>query len=488
MHSANKTCFDCGSANPTWTSITFGIFICLDCSAAHRALGVHISVVRSAVLDANWTWLYLRSMQLGGNDKLRAYFETHMPDSEGLINEIANKTATLNEFKSFSPSSSASLQRRRYDNRIATIYATKLANLTELVNRKLGTEQIFLDELPSPDALDSSVISDSPRLIANQKQTLNVSKSNKKLKTKKGLGAVRVQPKITEPLESVDDTSEVKVPAEDILPDQKYGFAMNSQCLGNIHYSDDKNKISIKAIDTIAYDEEATGSNEALTEKFDRLGIGASSKGRPAIRAYGAIQSIEQIDLPSKQSVNDIFGNESFNFPKSEAYSRIKSTDIPPKWLDVKSSKFDKSYDRAANFDALKYSRVPRSPEFLDRHSNLSERSTSSTLTQSADAQHRFSKAKAISSDQYFGTANQASGRTKNLSSFHDSSAISSADLFPDSNAQQAQRNRNNNNYFIPLPKSVENLKQDLKLGINTVTDHMYNIAGTVISSMQPKR
>ncbi|KAI0980168.1 hypothetical protein GJ496_005969 [Pomphorhynchus laevis] len=115
------------------------------------------------------------------------------------------------------------------------------------------------------------------------------------------MGAVRVQPKITEPLESVDDTSEVKVPAEDILPDQKYGFAMNSQCLGNIHYSDDKNKISIKAIDTIAYDEEATTSNEALTEKFDRLGIGASSKrlGQALVRRRVSLlhQILEEYEI-----------------------------------------------------------------------------------------------------------------------------------------------------------------------------------------------
>jgi ADP-ribosylation factor GTPase-activating protein 2/3 len=76
MKSENRTCFECAARNPTWISLSYGAYLCLECSGEHRRKGVHISFVRSVELDS-FSPDQIVQMAVGGNGKAWTYFKQY---------------------------------------------------------------------------------------------------------------------------------------------------------------------------------------------------------------------------------------------------------------------------------------------------------------------------------------------------------------------------------------------------------------------------
>jgi len=74
----NDRCADCSSRDTTWVVLDYGILVCINCAASHRALGTHISKVRSTELDRfadpELDWIFAM-----GNDKSNSVWEASVP-------------------------------------------------------------------------------------------------------------------------------------------------------------------------------------------------------------------------------------------------------------------------------------------------------------------------------------------------------------------------------------------------------------------------
>ncbi|RHZ84408.1 hypothetical protein Glove_82g53 [Diversispora epigaea] len=79
----NELCADCKSKDPQWASTNFSTLLCIECSGIHRSLGVHVSKVKSLMLD-KWEPESIEVMLRLGNAKANQIYEAKL-DSEKIL-------------------------------------------------------------------------------------------------------------------------------------------------------------------------------------------------------------------------------------------------------------------------------------------------------------------------------------------------------------------------------------------------------------------
>uniref|UniRef100_A0A4W3JY96 ARF GTPase activating protein 3 n=1 Tax=Callorhinchus milii TaxID=7868 RepID=A0A4W3JY96_CALMI len=418
-----QACFDCCTKNPTWASITYGVFLCIDCSGTHRSLGVHLSFIRSTELDSNWTWFQLRCMQLGGNANALAFFRQHGCDTND--------------------------SNAKYNSRAALLYREKLRSLAVAATRKYGTE-LWITESGnpplSPQAKEEDFFASHSVVrfwFLNCTFTLALFKQ---LGGKKGgLGAQKV---------ASHSFSEIEKQAQavDRMKEQELSSKKKSE-----------NEESVVSSLRLAYQDleiQRKRENEKLNhlegkkkEQAERLGMGFGSRSGVSHSVLSDMQTIEQ-ETPSvgKSSRRKYDDDDE---PTFTSHSRQVKCFLK---------------ERASPIDKTKIMGKParRKPE-LD-YSLGSE-----------EAQKKFGNAKAISSDMYFGKQESAEYEAKTrLERFAGSSSISSADLFEDDRKQPLNPSLSN---VLPSAPDMAQVKQ----GFRSVAGKLSVLANGVMTSIQDR-
>uniref|UniRef100_A0A8D1FHV6 ADP-ribosylation factor GTPase-activating protein 3 n=1 Tax=Sus scrofa TaxID=9823 RepID=A0A8D1FHV6_PIG len=425
----NKVCFDCGAKNPSWASITYGVFLCIDCSGSHRSLGVHLSFIRSTELDSNWSWFQLRCMQVGGNASASSFFHQH-----GCATNDTNA---------------------KYNSRAAQLYRERIKSLG-------GAEQG-----PSVEGLNV------PTKAALEVSSIIKKKPNQ---ARRGLGAKKGSLGAQKLANTSFNEIEKQAQAVDKMKEQEDLLARTASKEESIVSS---LRLAYKDLEIQMKKEEKMNMSGQKKVESERLGMGfGNCRSGISHSVTSDMQTIEQetpvVAKPRKKYSDD---NDDSYFTSTSRYF-----DEPMELRSSSFSSWDDSSDSYWKKETIKDTDPTlKTTGYTDRPA-ARRKPDHEPVDDTDEAQKKFGNVKAISSDMYFGRQAQADYETRaRLERFSASSSISSADLFEEQRKQTA----GNYNLTSVLPTAPD--MAQFKQGVRSVAGKLSVFANGVMTSIQDR-
>ncbi|NXV29248.1 ARFG3 protein, partial [Rissa tridactyla] len=491
-----KICFDCGAKNPSWASITYGVFLCIDCSGTHRSLGVHLSFIRSTELDSNWSWFQLRCMQVGGNANASAFFHQHGCTTNDTNAKYNSRGAQLYKEKIKSLATQATRKhgtdlwtdgcgmppvspQNKEEDFFASHVSPKAKNTQWVVSEPVSVQQNTSENIPECyEGMTDSLLTiscsflNAPSILA-ESTTFIKKKPNQ---AKKGLGAKK------------GGLGAQKVSSQSFNEIEKQAQAVDKMKEQEEHHSSKTTekeeplvsslRLAYRDLDIKTKEEKFNLSGKKKSE-LERLGMGFSSTRSGISHSITSdMQTIEQ-ETPSiakqkKKYTDDV---EDSYFSSSSRYydsSDLRSSTFS-KWDDTTDS-FRKKENNSRDVDVMLTS---KSTGFSDRPTSRRKPEYEPSLN-TDEAQKKFGNVKAISSDMYFGRQDHADYEARaRLERFSGSTSISSADLFEDQKKQPTGSYNITN--VLPSAPDVAQFKQ----GVKSVAGKLSVLANGVMTTIQ---
>eukprot|EP01100_Stratorugosa_tubuloviscum_P001725 TRINITY_DN138_c0_g2_i1.p1 TRINITY_DN138_c0_g2~~TRINITY_DN138_c0_g2_i1.p1 ORF type:complete len:489 (-),score=207.41 TRINITY_DN138_c0_g2_i1:42-1463(-) len=402
----NKICFDCDAKNPSWSSIPYGIFICMDCAAIHRSLGVHISFVRSTVFDS-WTAIQLKNMEVGGNEKARSFFRQH-----GFAGGVTEKSKIALKYQS-----RAAQQYREIIKNSSTL--PQLNSFSQLTNSGEG----FTSNNEDSDSFFSfNEIKSLPNTNTNININTNVNTNSNTNSNSNNISTNTLDFK----------NHEIEIPLNTIVEDDEKSKNVQTEnksfnINGNTNSTSSSTSTSTSTNKAVRKTAASTKKKKSLGAKkvaassfddFDKIEENVHSNKTNSSSQSSDNQSTRQdVYSHSASASSRLAYNEDdyTNTKKNINVNSVSNNNNSNNSNTNSNSNFNSSFSSSSNYNNF------NSP---NKFNSISNTPTDVSL-------QKYSNAKAISSDQLFGNSDFIDSENKNkINRFHGAKAISSADYY----------------------------------------------------------